>query len=96
MTPDHTQVRHMIRRRVGVSAAITGRELADAIGVNPRGSTVRDIIHDLRMRGEVICSNSRGYYAPADNDDVRDTLEILNHRIAKIAQARDALALAAL
>lgn len=96
MTPNHTQVRRMIRDHIGASNAVPGSVLSRAIGISPKRSTVRDIVHDLRMRGEPICANKYGYFMPAGNEEVRVALEVFNHRIAKIAQARDALALAAL
>ena len=96
MTPNHIEVRRLIRNAVGAGNAIAGRVLAEAIGVAPYSGDVRGIVHDLRMRGEVILANSHGYFSPRDNEEVRTALEVFNARIAKIAQARDALALAAL
>jgi len=78
--PDpNSYVLALLRERVGVDQAISAADLAakatayygDAIGERE----VRQIVHDLRLEGQPICSSGDGFFWPASLQDVLDTAE---------------------
>lgn len=55
------------------------------------GSELREIIHNLRLSGEPIASNSLGYYYAKDYTEIIGTINMLASREAKIREVRLAL-----
>jgi hypothetical protein len=51
---------------------ITARELSLRWGTTPRG--VRLIINELRVSGTPICSDNKGYWIPANVDEMAETV----------------------
>lgn len=62
----------------GRKNAITTRELAGMLGVEPR--TVTQLIHDLRVHGVFICSCDRGYFLPESRADLIEFVETMKSR----------------
>ena len=62
----------------GQENAITTRELAGMLGVEPR--TVTQLIHDLRVHGVFICSCDRGYFLPESRADLIEFVETMKSR----------------
>ena len=55
---------------------ITGTEIANRIGLKPRssgkeGADMRSVIHALRIKGYPICASGKGYWYPADGDELK-------------------------
>lgn len=51
---------------------ITAMELSHRWGTTPRG--VRLIINELRVSGTPICSDNKGYWTPANVDEMAETV----------------------
>lgn len=64
-------IRRLLEQAIGAENAITKRELCRKARLDER--RVRMIIHDLRLEGMIICSNSggSGYYTPKGLGEVK-------------------------
>lgn len=70
----------------GADDPITAAELKKLCGV----TRVRDItfaIHLLRKQGQVILSNGKGYFKPADKQEIRSFVRTMRSRQREIAEA---------
>ncbi|MFT9055947.1 MAG: hypothetical protein ABF449_04875 [Ethanoligenens sp.] len=74
---------------MGFGNEITSRELERALHI--KGSTLRDIVNNLRCNGHPVCSNQNGYFYASTVMDVQKTISQLSHRIKKMGKARDGL-----
>lgn len=71
---------------VGADDPITARELQQLLNL-PRVRDVSLLINLLRRRGQVICSNGKGYYKPADKQEIRSFVRTMRSRQREIAEA---------
>ena len=69
----------------GEENATTAQELATVLGWNRREVTAE--INALRKSGTVICSSGKGYYFPADKNDVQAFVRHMHSRIADMRSA---------
>ena len=78
----------------GKAAAITGKDLAIMTGVNLRGVTA--MIERERRDGKPICAvldgSTRGYFLPANRDELKEYLLLLGSRINNLAITHKACA----
>ena len=54
---------------VGKDNAISRYDLRTKLGMSDR--KMREVIHDAKVAGYLICSTSRGYYIPDDIEDIK-------------------------
>lgn len=71
---------------------ITGKEVADAIGLEERstgkeGADLRSIINSLRMKHYPICASGLGYYWPASKEELTEYIESFAGRIRSQEEA---------
>lgn len=71
---------------------ITGKEVAMKIGLRPRdtgkeGADMRSVIHALRVKGYLICANTKGYFYATDINEAQETIESLEGRVKKQYEA---------
>lgn len=64
---------------------ICGSAIADAFGIS--GAEVRRLVNAARTNGDPICSSGRGYYIASDRDEVQQTIDSLQGRIAGMSSA---------
>lgn len=69
----------------GCNSPVRGSQIAAALGVS--GIEVRRIINTARGHGDLICSNTKGYYIAQDKEAVQRTIDSLNGRIAAMSRA---------
>ena len=75
---------------------ITGKEIASIINLKPRdngldGADLRSIVHALRTKGYPICADTRGYWWPANVEELDAYIVSLQGRIDMQQEACDAL-----
>lgn len=58
---------------------------------NLSGRKIRDIVNTLRCEGNPICSDENGYYYAANKKEVMRSINQLDSRISKIAEAKNGL-----
>lgn len=90
MTMDEALVAFLKDYHTGESNSISSRELERIYGV--RGTTIRQMVNRLRIKGVPICSCDVGYYYAETEEEVSRTIRQLRSRIAKIAEAERGLA----
>lgn len=71
---------------VGADDPITARELQQLLNL-PRVRDVSLLINLLRRRGEVICSNGKGYYKPATRYEIEGFVRQMRSRMREIKLA---------
>ena len=73
-------VLHALRNQHrGAARGIKGRELGCALGLSPRG--LREVISELRERGEPVCGTPEtGYFFASTADELRSTCAFLRSR----------------
>lgn len=64
---------------------ICGAAIAAAFGIS--GAEVRRLVNAARSGGDPICSSGRGYYIAADRNEVQQTIDSLQGRIAGMSSA---------
>ena len=77
---------------IGVENAITGRELAELIGCDIR--VIASKIEKERRKGYPICAitgDNLGYYLAANDEELQNYCNRLNHRAAELHKTRRAL-----
>lgn len=57
---------------VGKKNAKTSKEIATALDIDVR--EVRQVVRNERIIGKAICSCSGGYYLPAEDQDIKQTV----------------------
>ena len=62
----------------GRGNAISMKDLARILEVDVRG--VRQLVHNARNDGEVICGTESGYYQPATKEELRDYIALAQSR----------------
>lgn len=77
---------------------ITGKEIANRIGLKPRssgvqGADMRSIIHALRVKGYPVCATGGGYWWPQNGDELKAHIESLEGRANQILEAVEGLKL---
>ena len=82
------QLLHLIEKR-DKDNPIQSREIEKAVQVS--GSEVRSIIHELRLSGHPIASDSNGYYMAGNEDELGHTIAQLKSRGNKIFQVANVL-----
>mgnify|MGYP003664095300 CR=1 FL=1 len=74
-----------LKKYVGKSNAIAGSKICSGFHNNTKfklqGVRLRKIINHLRNEGEPICSSSKGYFYPANNQELLDTCISIGQRI---------------
>ena len=75
---------------------VTGKEVAIQIGLKARatgkeGADMRSIIHALRVKGYPICATGRGYFYPANGDELKGYIDSLEARAREVQEAADGL-----
>lgn len=73
----------------GEGNAIAGSELAAVLGCDIRDITLR--IEDERRRGYPICANTKGYFMPANADELQIYCNRLHRRAAELYKTRQSL-----
>jgi hypothetical protein len=70
----------VLQGRVGVINAISAADLASKASafynVEITGREIRQVVHDLRISGQPICSGSNGFYWPDSLQDVLRTADL--------------------
>jgi hypothetical protein len=84
----------IIERRV--ENPITGKEIANGIGLKPRssgkeGADMRSIINALRVKGYPICASGSGYWWPGSREEFQKYLESLEERIESMQRAYEGM-----
>ena len=78
-------VMYGLKKYVGKSNAIPGSKICSGFNNNTKfklqGVRLRKIINHLRNQGEPICSSSKGYFYPATNKELLDTVVSISQRI---------------
>lgn len=78
-------VRKSLTKYKGKSYAIAGSKICSGFNNNTdfrlTGVRLRKIMNYLRNQGEPICSTSKGYFYPEDNQEILDTITSLQQRI---------------
>jgi len=80
----------LLSRRKGKDAAISSTGLGDAVGLS--GSSVRDIITELRIEGVPIGSCQQGYYRIVSDDDFRKHMERFEGQKRKARECQQGMA----
>jgi len=75
---------------------ITGAKMANSIGLKLRltgkeGADLRSIINSVRRKGYPVCAGGKGYYWPANQDEIMDYQQSLKYRIEKMQEAYDGI-----
>ena len=74
-----------LKKYVGKKNAMPGSKICLGFTTNTKfklkGARLRKIINHLRNEGEPICSNSKGYFYPANNQELLDTVVSIGQRI---------------
>jgi len=74
-----------LKKYIGKSNAISGSKICSGFNNNTKfklqGVRLRKIINHLRNQGEPICSSSKGYFYPATNKELLDTVVSISQRI---------------
>ncbi len=70
MTPLESVISNILDRHISEPNAISWEDIFTVASIALRGerftmAQVRDCIHDMRQRGELIASSSKGYFRPA-------------------------------
>lgn len=73
----------------GASNALSARELAALIGVEPRNITRE--IEQLRKRGAPICASKNGYFLASDDFELTNYVRRLKRRVGAIQATLDGL-----
>ena len=73
------------RYHLGASNAATSRELEIVFSV--KGIEIRQVVNALRREGIPIASSGAGYFFAETEQEVRDTIAHLTHRISGISAA---------
>tara|TARA_R110000824_G_scaffold244981_1_gene433981 strand:+ start:302 stop:670 length:369 start_codon:yes stop_codon:yes gene_type:complete len=78
-------VKNGLKKYVGKPNAKSGTTICSAYTKNTKhklnGVRLRKIINFLRNQGEPICSNSKGYFYPANKQELLDTVVSIGQRI---------------
>ena len=73
----------------GKKHPVCGSQIAKAYEVS--GLEVRRLINVARCKGDPICSCSSGYYIASDRQEIQNTIDSLDSRIAAMSNARNGL-----
>jgi hypothetical protein len=77
----------MIAYHTGKDQVVTARQMTQW----GRGVDIREMVHNLRLKGHPICSGSTGYYYGTTSDDLDATINIMQSRINEITRVKNAL-----
>ena len=86
---DDRILKHLRLYHTGKENAVYSKELEQLFSLS--GRTVRSKINQLRQDGNPICSNCRGYYYAANQDEVNRTVKWLNDLVTGVSNARTGL-----
>lgn len=80
----------------GADNPITGKDIANAIGLKPRssgkeGADMRSIINALRVKGYPICAHGNGYFWAQSKQELQGFIEGFQGRIDKQQEACDGM-----
>lgn len=74
-----------LKKYVGKPNAKSGTTICSAYTMHTKfklqGVRLRKIINHLRNKGEPICSSSKGYFYPANKQELQDTITSIAQRI---------------
>lgn len=73
----------------GKRKPICGSQIASAFGIS--GIAVRRMVNEARCNGDPICSGGRGYYIASNSEEVQQTIDSLDGRIAVMRNAKEGL-----
>lgn len=85
----------VIRSRTS-TCPITGKDLANAIGLKKRvsgkeGADMRQIINALRDKSYPICANTRGYFYPRSSRELSEYINSLQLRVNEMQKSIEGL-----
>lgn len=72
------QIREILQCHKGQDNPITSSRIGFFTRLEPR--TIRKIIHELRLEGELICSDGDGYYLPETVEEARRSMATFSAR----------------
>lgn len=81
------ELKHAIVKELGIGKSNSVMSAYLERVTKTKGSTIRKAISDLRADGYPICSWTNGYYWAESQEDIRETIDMLNHRCYKIIRA---------
>lgn len=81
--------RYMQTEHKGKANAVFSKELERLF--HCKGTEIRRMVNELRIKGVPICSCSRGYYYAENRSDIEETIAHLDGRVSKIKAAQDGL-----
>lgn len=82
--------------RHGKADPVTGKEIANQIGLKPRstgkeGADMRSVLNALRTKGYPICADGKGYWWPRDDHELSAYITSFQGRIDDQQKACDGL-----
>ena len=86
---DISLLEYLQKNHCGEFQSVPSKHLEFVYGI--KGSQVRQIINELRCKGNPICSDSNGYYYAENEMELRHSICQLSSRVGKIAKARNGL-----
>ncbi|KXS45392.1 MAG: hypothetical protein AWU54_409 [Candidatus Frackibacter sp. T328-2] len=80
---------YLEKKAVGRMNAVTSKTLKQLYGV--KGSAVRRIVHELRVDGLAVCSDSTGYFIAENERELDKAVNNLRSRMNSIKEAMEGL-----